>query len=1038
MRSRALFVARWALAVGLLALLPQVVFGQATTGNIKGSVTSKDDGSVLPGATVIALHEPTGTRYTSISREDGRFSMLNVRVGGPYNLSVTMPGFEAAQKGGFTVRLGEDLDLAFQLSLEAFTEELIVYAEPSTIFSPFRTGATANVAQEALESLPSISRTFEDFARTSVYFNPVAQDSGASSMSVAGRNNRYNNIQIDGSVNNDLFGLAATGSPGGQAETVPISLDAIQELQLLVSPYDVRQGGFSGGGVNAITKSGSNAFHGSIFYYTRDDSMVGDREVNGTDVEFAEFTNDQYGFSLGGPILKDKVFFFASGEFDRKDNPSGYSIGGTGQDWGHEAEAQRFRDILVNQYGYDPGGFEETIRTTDSDLFFVRFDFNLADAHQLTVRHNYVDAENMLAYPSAFTYYFPDNFYNFTDETNSTVAQLNSVFGSDVYNEARLTYQTIADRRGGDTVFPQVSVMLPDGATLRAGREQYSTANSLDQDILEINDDLTFSRGDHTFTVGTHNELFSFKNVFIRDNFGVYDFDSLDNFERGYAWRYSYSFSNTDDPQQAAEFDVQQYGLYAGDQWTVRPNLTLTYGLRIDMPYLPDEPTYNPRVQELYGIDTSEVASGNPTWSPRVGFNWDITGEGKRQLRGGTGIFAGRTPYVWLSNNYGNTGIEFTRVSYQLSGTIDDANHIDFVPDPFNQPTQIGSAATNEINAMDPDFVFPTVWRTSLAYDHDLGWWGLVGSVEGIYAKTIKDIMYRNLNLTLDGTTPYLPDGRPNFTRVSSEYSYLIYLENTDKGEQYSLALNLQKPFDNGFTANLGYVYGHAESVNDGTSSQASSNWRYLPSVNSNDPELSVSNFNVEHRFVASASYAFNITDAIGSTVSLFYNHQAGRPYSTLYSRDMNGDGQSYDLIYVPAGPEDVLFYGSGTWEQLNSYIEADEGLRGHRGEIADRNASVAPWTHTLDFHYGIDFQIKVVRAEVALDILNLSNLLNSDWGQVKYASFNAVSPIRHRGFDAASGLPIYEILFNDPDRRWSYDDLRSRWQAKLGLRLSF
>jgi len=1037
MRSRALFLVLGALAVCLLALTPQVGFAQgATTGNIMGTVTSKDDGSALPGATVEALHQPTGTKYRAITRADGGFSMLNVRVGGPYTLSVTLQGFEPATKGDFTVRLGEDLDLAFQLSLTAFTEELVVYAEPSSIFSPFHTGATANVGQTALESLPTMSRSFEDYARTSVYFNPVALNEGAAAIAVAGRNNRYNNIQIDGAVNNDLFGLAAQGTPGGQAETLPVSLDAIQELQLLVSPYDVRQGGFSGGGINAITKTGANQFHGSGFYFTRDDGMVGDREVNGEDTEIAEFSQDQYGLSLGGPIAKDKVFFFVSAEFTRKDNPSGYSIGNTGQDWGHHEEGQRFRDILINTYGYDPGGLEETIRTTDSDLFFGRLDVNLGDAHQLTLRHNYVDAENMLAYPSASTYYFPDNFYSFTDETNSTVLQLNSVFGSDLFNEARVTYQTIADTRGGPTVFPQVSVELPDGDVLRAGREQYSTANSLDQDILEINDDLTFIAGDHTVTLGTHNELFSFKNVFIRDAFGVYFFDSLDNFELGYAETYSYSYSNTDNPQQPAEFDVQQYGLYVGDEWAVKSNLSLTYGLRVDAPFFPDEPTYNPAVYALYGIDTSEVASGNALWAPRLGFNWDVTGEGKRQLRGGTGIFAGRTPYVWISNQYGNTGIEFTRISATIDYDfpVGPDNNIPFVADPYNQPTNLGSAATNEINAMDPDFEFPQVWRTSLAYDHDLGWGGLVGSIEGIYSQTIKDIAYQDLNLEQTGT---LEDGRPQYGRVSSDYAYLIYLTNTDEGEQYSMALNLHKPFASGFTADVGYIWGESKSINDGTSSQASSNWRKQPAIDANDPELSISNYNVEHRFVATASYSFHFSDAIGSTVALFYNHQSGRPYSTTYSRDMNGDYQDNDLIYVPASEDEVVIQ-NGTWEELNAYIEADEGLRNARGEIVDRNASEAPWTHTFDFHFGLNFDIKSVRPELTFDIINLGNLIDSDSGQVRYAAFSEVSPIRHRGYEEGTGKPIYELLYTDPDDRWSYDDLRSRWQARLGLRLSF
>ena len=464
MRSGRMVLSRWVLAFGLVALVPALVFAQgATTGNIVGSVSSKDDSSKLPGATVVAVHEPTATRYTAVTREDGSFKLLNVRVGGPYTISVTMPGFQAAQKGDFTVRLGEDLNLAFQLSLEAFTEELVVYAEPSSVFNPFRTGATDNVSQEALESLPSISRSFEDYARTSVYFNPVAQNDGYTSLSVAGRNNRYNNIQIDGAVNNDLFGLAAQGTPGGQAETLPISLDAIQELQLLVSPYDVRQGGFSGGGVNAITKSGSNEFHGSAFYYTRDESLVGDGEINGQDVEFADFSNDQYGLTLGGPIMKDKVFFFVSGEFDRKDSPAGYSIGGTGRGLGPRGRGAALPRHPGQPVRLRPGRLRgdhshHRLRPVLRPLRLQRLRQPPAHpAPQLRRRRT-----NLQAYPSSFTYYMPDNFYAFTDQTNSTVAQLNSVFGSDCSTRRGSPTRPSATVAAARATFPQVSVTLSE------------------------------------------------------------------------------------------------------------------------------------------------------------------------------------------------------------------------------------------------------------------------------------------------------------------------------------------------------------------------------------------------------------------------------------------------------------------------------------------------------------------------------------------------------------------------------------------------
>jgi hypothetical protein len=1027
---------RCALAICIIMSAPLLTFGQgsATTGSISGEVIAEADSTPLPGAQVTAVHEPTGTRYVAITRTDGRFSIFNVRVGGPYTVTVNMSGFETAVKTELFARLGDDLFVSFAMKIEAFEAEVDVVAS-NPIINPTRTGATANVSRESLEALPTLSRSFIDFARTSVYFAAGASNDGQTSFSVAGRNNRYNNIQIDGAVNNDLFGLAATGTPGGQAETEPISLEAIAELQMVVSPYDVRQGGFSGGGINAVTKSGANLFSGSAFYYTRNDSMVGD----GTDdIPLGTFENTQYGFSLGGPIVQDKAFFFVSAEAARRDQPAGYSIGGqSGQNWGSEAEAARFRQILLDEYSYDPGGFEEFTRATNSDNLFVRGDFNLANNQQLIFRHNYVDAFNDRGYPSPWTYYMPDNFYQFESETNSTVFQLNSVFGDDYFNEARISYTTVRDNRGGKTRFPQISVELSSGDSIRAGTETYSTANALDQDILEIHDDLTFVRGDHTITIGTHNEFFDFDNLFIRNHFGEYDFRSLDDFERGWAETYDYSFSNTDDPLESAKPSVQQLGFYAGGQWMVARNLTFTYGLRVDIPFFPDKPTRNPASETGFGYRTDVVPDGNILWSPRVGFNWDINGDAKQQLRGDTGIFAGRTPYVWLSNQYSNTGIEFTRISSYINwyDDITETNHITFVADPDNQPTDVGYAATNEIDLIDPDFEFPQVWRTTLGYDRQLGFWGIVGTVELMYSKTLKDILYQNLNVAPTGETTF--DGRDVQGNVDYDFRDVILLSNTNKGKQWSAAITFEKPFsDDGIYAKASYIYGRSKSINDGGSSQARSNWRYLYVVDPNNPQLSYSNFDIQHRFVGVFRYRFDLFN-LDSNISFYYNAQSGRPYSTTFTHDMNGDYQSNDLFYVPASADEVIIWG-GTWDDLNTYIEADDGLRSHRGEIVPRNASRDPWTHSLDFHLGVKVPMKVLNTEVTFDIFNLANLFDSDSGLVRYTSYNEASPVRFRGIDEASGKPIYDLYNVDPKERWSIDDLRSRWQARIGLRLGF
>ncbi len=1005
-----------------------------TTGALSGEVMAQEGNTLLPGATVTAIHEPTGTRYSAITRDDGHFLIPNVRVGGPYKVTAGASGFRDQTTSNVFVQLGEDANLTFQLQLATIEEVVTVVGESSALINPSKTGATSQVYQEALESLPTIARGLEDFARTNPFFTVTPDNAEDSRLTVAGRSNRYNNISIDGAVNNDLFGLSASGTPGGQTQTTPISLDAIQELQLLVAPFDVRQGGFSGGGINAVTRSGTNAFKGSVFYFTRDDSLVGDGGDGFND--FGTFEEEQYGFRLGGPLRRDKVFFFLSGEGSTLDEPAGFSIGGaSGQDFGHRAEAERFRQISIDRYGFDPGSFDEAGLPTTSDKLFGRVDFNLGESHQLTLRHNYVDAAIDILRPDRNQYEFPSHTQTIANETNSTVAQLNSVFSSNLFNEFRITKQTIKDRRTGEEPFPYVLVRLPDGNSFEAGTERFSTANALDQDILEVTNDVTLLKGKHTLTFGTHNEFFNFDNLFIRENFGAYQFNSLDAYAAGLAAQYDYSFSLTSNPKQSAKFDVTLLSFYAGDQWAVRDNLTISYGLRLDLPLFPDKPTRNPVSEQAFGLRTDEVPDGNEVWSPRFGFNWDVTQDGHNQVRGGLGVFAGRSPFVWISNQYANTGIEFGRIRLR---------NVPFVTDPFHQPGA-GALFTNEIDLTDPNFELPQIFRANIAYDRDLGFWGLVASAELIYSSNIEEINYQNLNKVPANRNAF--DGRPIFQNFSRSFTDVIFLTNTSEGDQTSGAIKIERPFRDGIYGYISYAFGESNVVNDGTSSQAVSNWRFMETPGDpNNLPLSLSDFEIEDRFNAAISYQFNRTTRFPTVVSLFYNAQSGRPYSTIYAfngadtASINGDLETgNDLIYVPAGPDDVIIVG-GTWSDLDAYIKADEGLDKNRGRIVPRNASRAPWTHQLDLHLAQELPIRTTKLELTLDILNLGNMIDSNSGIVKFVNLGSVDPIRFRGLDPTTRKPIYEILTEvlNPDRRFDIDDLRSRWQAKLGIRWSF
>ncbi len=1027
----------WSLTAFLyLCLLAAATAGAqtTTTGSIAG-VVQDTQGGVLPGATVEAIHTPTRTSYQAVTDAEGRYQILNVRVG-PYSVAVTMPGFKDQQQDGIAVGLGEQRSVDFKLELQAVTETVEVVGETPIIDSS-RAGTAANISTQAIQNLPTISRNIVDIARTSPYFNPISLNEDPLALSVAGRNNRYNNVQIDGAVNNDVFGLSPSGTPGGVTEAQPISLDAIQELQLVVSPYDVRQGGFSGGGINAITKSGTNAVRGTGYYFGRNQDWVGE-SPSGTKV--GQFKDQQFGASVGGPVVKNRAFFFGNVDWARKDNPSGISVAGTGQQFGRQAEIQRFVDILKTKYNYDPGSLDEFIRTVNSDKVFVRGDFNLGTHHQLTVRHNYLNAQNDIGRPTLSSYLMPDAFYRFKDKTNSSVVQLNSTFGTSV-NELRFTAQFIRDNRGGapgeDRPFPNVQVNLSSGS-VRAGRENFSTANELDQNVYELTDDFTMLRGNHTITLGTHNEFFKFRNLFIRDNFGTYNFDNLDLFAQGLAQSFDYSFSLTGDPQQAARFRVKQYGAYAGDQWRLARNFTLTYGVRADIPTFPDKPTSNPLALSALGYATDVVPS-SVQWSPRVGFNYALSENGREQVRGGVGLFSGRTPYVWLSNQYGNTGIEFRRLSIARGN---GSQRIPFVPDPAAQPTSIGNAATNEIDLIDPDYKYPSLVRTNLAYDRELGFFNLVGTTEFLYSKNVNDVRYENLNLVQVGNRP---DGRPVFSRNRVPgLSDAIFLTNTDKGDAWSIVFKVERPYRNRAFVNASYLYGRSRSIMDGTSSQAASNWGnvYVPG-DPNDPPLTRSNFDPGHRITLSGGYDIPAPGGLDIVASAFYSGQSGRPWSALYAFDYNGDVRgTNDLLFIPASADGYRFT-NGTYQDLMTFVNSEKCLSDYVGRIQERNACRSPWTNTLDFRLNVGLPFKRVKAEITWDVLNLINLFDRNSGLVEYANFNDLLVVRP-SFDSSGGV-TYNLqnlfvggVLQTPQQQYTRSDLLSRWQMQLGGRIRF
>ena len=1080
-RSHAAAALLWALLALLGWTAPAAAQG-VTTSAVSGRVTT-EQGEPIEGAAVVATNTRTGAEYRAVTRGDGRFLLQGLQPGGPYRVQASRVGLATQSRAGLSLALSQTETVDFTLAPQAvLLETIAVTAEDEgAVISPGRTGTAMVISDSAISRLPTITRDFTDFTR----LVPQISTSG-SGTSGAGRNFRFNSIQIDGAANNDLFGLAASGTPGGQAGTKPITLEAIQEFQVVLAPFDVRQGGFTGAGINAVTKSGTNDFGGSFAFFGRNENLVGNYQYDGSGTsvrssDFTEFKQNELAFSVGGPIMRDRAFFFVAGEMSRREAPNGTFVtpggaGGfttTGSATISGARVDSVAVILRDSYGYDPGSYEELNLRRESNNLFARFDVNLGSSNRLTLRHNYVDAfdDNFTRSDAAF--YLSNAGYVFNSTTNATVGQLNSTLGNQLFNELRVGYTTVRDNREvPSSLFPRVEVDLPAGACtgsscrVVAGSENFSVANALDQDVLEITNDLSYSRGIHNVTVGTHNEFFSFSNLFARNLYGFYRFGGIDALRTGTPNRYEYSFFNESVPgaKPRAEFSVQQLSFYLQDRMSLSDRFTLTGGLRWDLTRFPDNPGRNPAFETSFttayaaaGLGaftrrTDEVPENSVLFNPRVGFNWDVTGDQTTQVRGGVGLFSGRTPYVWVSNAYGNTGLDYTRFTCTGTTTRPPA----FNPNPASQPQACVNAAgqplpvsalANEINTIDPDFKLPQVLRYSLAVDQRLPF-GLYGTLEGLYTDSRSDPTYRDLTVIPAGTT--MVEGRQAYTRVQAAGFGNVYdVFNTDENFSYSLTAQLQRPFIDGWEAMLAYTFSRSEDVNGLTSSQASSNYRFNPiDHDPNNPALRTALNDVPHRIVASGTKQFQFFRRAPTDLSLIYVGESGRPFSYTYSGDVNGDGQdANDLIYVPATAAEVRFAPQSSsnqftpeasWQNLNAFIESVECLRENRGAVIERNACRQPWSNRFDVRLAQTLPtLRGQGAQFTIDILNFANLLNREWGVSEFVPNQADQVLRVSSTTPVGG----RVLMNGFAPRtnpFTVSDLGSRYQIAAGIRYTF
>jgi hypothetical protein len=1032
LRLLAIFAAIAAFAVMGLA--------QVTTSETIGRVIDAQ-GQPVGGVTVEAVHEPTGTRYVTVTNETGRFTIPLMRVGGPYTITATAPGFVEQTRQNIQLSLGTATTVNFDLSA-AIAEEVTV--EIDDIFSDVRTGASTNVSSAVIAQLPSIGRQLTDFSRL------TPQYGGGGSF--AGQDNRLNNITVDGSYFNNSFGLA--GEPGQRTGVSPISIAAIEELQVNVAPFDVRHGNFVGADVNVITKSGSNRYGGSAYYIWRNPSLVG-KEAGSNSFDPGDFSFRTWGFTFGGPLPfvnmspnatspfisgRDKVFFFVNYEDELLTQPgtTWKACPGTGCRTGNvtrvlASDLDQLSNFLRSNFGYDTGGYQGYEHNTPAKKFLIRTDYNINLKNKLTLRYMYLDSSTdvLMSDSSSLGFgnrrtrldalNFQNSNYTILENIRSMVGEWTSMWGSSISNSLLIGYTKQDESRGAITnLFPMVDI-LQDGVTYTSfGSEPFTPNNELRYKSLQIQDNMSFYRGAHTITTGVSFERYNSENIFFPGSQSVYVYNSLQDFYtdandylanpnrttspinlRRFQVRWS-NVPGLDKPVQPLE--VTYTGFYGQDVWRMRDNFSLTYGLRIDVPFFGKTGFTNPQANALTFRDetgasvqysTEKLPDPNLLWSPRLGFNWSPYRS--LQIRGGSGIFSGRPAYVWISNQIGENGI--LTGFQQLDNTT--ARPWNPNPDHYKPATITGAPASSYGLAItDPSFRFPQLWRSTIAVDYRLPL-GLIAGAEYLHSRDVNGVYYINANLSDPSTTFTGADNRPRWTagnRINSNITSAIVLKNQNVGRAWNMAFTLERPFANGFFAKGAYSYGVGRNTVD-PGSIAFGSWNNNQhSGNPNNPGVAFSGNTAKHRVFVATTYRKEYFNFGATSISAFWESRPQFNTSYVFGGDLNGDGgTSNDLIYIHRDISEmnfgnitnatgtILFTAAQQAAAWNAFIEQDRYMSKNRGRYVERGAVFAPFVHRMDLSLAQDLFARLGgqrhKFQFRADILNFTNLLNKNWG---------------------------------------------------------
>ena len=1066
------------------------VSAQETTSEIQGLVSDGKAG--LPGVNVVAIHLPTGTKYGTSTRIDGRYNLPNLKIGGPYTITVSFIGFKSETENDVTLLLGQSHKSNFVLKEATTTlQEVVVTSGHNKVFNESRNGSQEIINRRLVEGIPNVNRSWKDLVKLVPSQN---------NLSFGGLSSQLNNVTLDGANFNNSFGLG-DGTLGGQTGAQPISLDAIEQIQVNVSPFDVKYGGFAGGSINTVTRSGKNQAFGSVYQFFKGEDLQG-YKVGDVTLPKQPFSYDLKGFTAGGAIVKNKLFFFVNGETEKRSEPGTQWIAsdanntpnGINVSQAKAADLDALAKFLKEKYGYDPGSYQGYQYGSESKRLTTKLDWNINDKNSFSLKYTLlrsvadippsnsqsVNASNGRR-PGVTAMPFYGAGYTINNNADIVIGELTTRFSNNASNKLQVGYTILRDFRGtlSSGVFPQVDILDGNGLPFTTfGYERFTYGNELNSDVFQVNNIFNLYKGKHEFTFGTQNSFKKYSNGFSPNYAGAYRFNSLADFYASAngtkpAAIYDLSWSLTDGFPLVGPKNTE-LSLFAQDKFAIKDNFTLTYGVRADYVSFADNFLFNPVVDTLtkfYGgvrLNTGQAPKAALQISPRVGFNWDVNNDQTLQVRGGTGLFQGPPPFVWISNQASNSGMA-------LFGSITNATGYMFNPniDAYRPTPTPGLSKAYSLNVTDPNYKFPQVWKSTLAVDKKILGWTV--TAEGTYIKNINATVFQNVALPSEGNIT-LSDGRIRFikrsvydaigtaqTPTNPNIGNAIYMTNANIGYVLFGTLQVQRQFKN-LAVNASYT---RQTAKDATinGSTAFTMWGARPTAtNPNNFEEGYSNNYLPHRIVASVVYGKEFFKNTKTSFGLLYEGSPNPLQASLsytYAGDLNNDGFSgNELMFVPKDASQIKLTNASAvsgvadtrtqtelWNQLDNFILGNKYLNSRRGQFAERQALVLPWVNRADLNITQDFYIKVKDSKhtlrVTMDLFNFTNFVNKDWGVNQVPT--TITPLTFVRLDTDGKTPIFSFPYLDGKNKVPYTDsfrdnvgFSSRWQMQLGVRYIF